>query len=73
MSAPAGAEKAFAEARDSRPAGGMVSWWDGLVAVKYTVESGECASCGKHCRGMPDKGGRFWHTACVTLAKSSPF
>lgn len=73
MSAPARAEKAFAEGRILRPDGGMVSWWDGLVAVKCIIESGECASCGKHCRGTPDRGGRLWHTACVTLAKSSPF
>lgn len=73
MSAPARAEKAFAEGRILRPDGGMVSWWDGLVAVKCIIESGPCASCGKHCRGTPDKGGRLWHTACVTLAKSSPF
>lgn len=73
MSAPARAEKAFAEGRILRPDGGMVSWWDGLVAVKCIIESGECASCGKHCRGMPDRGGRLWHTACVTLAKASPF
>lgn len=43
------------------------------LAALVIIESGPCAGCGKHCRGIPDRGGRLWHTACVTLAKSSPF
>lgn len=75
MSLVARAEKAFAEAR---PGGGAPHYIhdpgpEPRLSALVITESGPCTSCGKPCRGTPDRGGRFWHTSCVTLAKSSPF